>query len=196
MYNDNYPEHAIVRRIDDLGRIVVSKEIRRALRISEGDPLAMWVQNGRIMMQRYSALDRFQSDAAEIAEVVSRRAGAICLITDRNRIIAIAGSKTLARSYMDEDIGSDIRMVYANKVPLRIRETKAAHEFALAEGKLPALIDAVYVHPVIKDHETEGAVILLKPGLATVPPTGELNELARSAAELGAELLLLKLEDR
>ncbi len=83
----------IVRRIDDLGRIVVPKEIRRTLRIREGDPLEIFTsREGEIMLKKYSPVGELGEFAASYAESLAQAVGALVCITDRDYIIAAAGS--------------------------------------------------------------------------------------------------------
>ena len=66
----------IVRRIDDLGRVVIPKEIRRTYRIREGDPLEIFVtSNGEVVFKKYSPLGEISSCASHYAEVLTKAAG-------------------------------------------------------------------------------------------------------------------------
>ena len=83
----------IVRRIDDLGRIVVPKEIRRTLRIREGDPLEIFTsREGEIMLKKYSPVGELGEFATSYAEALAQTANALACITDRDYIIAVAGA--------------------------------------------------------------------------------------------------------
>ena len=74
----------IVRRIDDLGRVVIPKEIRRTMRIKEGAPLEIFTNNdGEVIFKKYSPIGELGSFAADYAEVLSRTAGISVAITDR-----------------------------------------------------------------------------------------------------------------
>src|SRR5690554_308699 len=83
----------IVRRIDDLGRVVIPKEIRRTLRIREGDPLEIFVdQDGEVILKKYSALEELSDFAQEYADSLHESTGHIALITDRDVVVAVAGA--------------------------------------------------------------------------------------------------------
>lgn len=83
----------IVRRIDDLGRVVVPKEIRRTLRIREGDPLEIFTeQNGAIVLKKYSPIGELSTFAAQYATSMAEAAGSLVCVMDRDRIIAAAGN--------------------------------------------------------------------------------------------------------
>lgn len=83
----------IVRRIDDLGRVVIPKEIRRTLRIREGDPLEIFTeQEGEIILKKYSPLGDIGQFAGQYAESMARSTGGLVCVTDREHVIAAAGS--------------------------------------------------------------------------------------------------------
>ncbi len=82
----------IVRRIDDLGRVVIPKEIRRTMRIREGDPLEIFTDNeGGVIFKKYSPIGELASFAGQYAEVLSKVGGCPVLICDRDSVIAAAG---------------------------------------------------------------------------------------------------------
>lgn len=82
----------IVRRIDDLGRIVIPKEIRRTLRIRESDPLEIFTdREGEIILKKYSPIGEMSTFAKQYAESLSQVSGHIALITDRDQFIAVSG---------------------------------------------------------------------------------------------------------
>ena len=82
----------IVRRIDDLGRVVIPKEIRRTMRIREGDPLEIYTSsNGEVVFKKYSPMGEVLENAGQYAEVLSRMAGLPTAICDRDHVIAAAG---------------------------------------------------------------------------------------------------------
>lgn len=83
----------IVRRIDDLGRVVVPKEIRRTLRIREGEPLEIFTnREGGIVLKKYSPIGELAAFAKEYVEAVAQVAKCTVCVTDRDRIVAVAGS--------------------------------------------------------------------------------------------------------
>ena len=83
----------IVRRIDDLGRVVIPKEIRRTMRIKEGDPLEIFVdREGEVILKKYSPITELGDFAKEYADALSDTLGATILIADRDEIIAVAAA--------------------------------------------------------------------------------------------------------
>ena len=141
----------IVRRIDELGRIVIPKEIRRTLRIKESDPMEIFTENdGSVILRKYSPIGDMVSFAKPYAESLAQVSGHIVLIADRDQFIASAGSgckgfcgKSLSKE-MNEKL-NDRESVCASKndlgyIPLTDDEEIAfEHEVIipiLAEGDL------------------------------------------------------------
>ncbi|MDR1734068.1 MAG: AbrB/MazE/SpoVT family DNA-binding domain-containing protein [Oscillospiraceae bacterium] len=82
----------IVRRIDDLGRVVIPKEIRRTMRIREGDPLEIFTDaDGEVVFKKYSPIGEMSTTSKQYAEVLFRSTNQPVIITDRDRVIAVAG---------------------------------------------------------------------------------------------------------
>lgn len=83
----------IVRRIDDLGRVVIPKEIRRTLRIREGDPLEIFTdRNGEVILKKYSPMTDLSFFAQEYADSLHDATGHIAVIADDGEVIAVAGA--------------------------------------------------------------------------------------------------------
>ena len=82
----------IVRRIDDLGRVVIPKEIRRTLRIREGDPLEIFTDtDGVVIFKKYSPVGELSDFASQYVEVLSKTANLPALVVDRDHVVAAAG---------------------------------------------------------------------------------------------------------
>ena len=91
----------IVRRVDDLGRIVIPKEIRRTLKIREGDPLEIYTEkDGGVIFRKYSPMGDLQDFATQICEAIGDNTGCIAAVSDRDAIIALAGAPK--RELMDK----------------------------------------------------------------------------------------------
>ena len=91
----------IVRRIDDLGRVVIPKEIRRTLRIREGDPLEIFTEkDGEVIFKKYSPMGELSQFAETICDSLGRNMGCIAAVSDRDAIIALSGAPK--RDLMDK----------------------------------------------------------------------------------------------
>ncbi len=97
----------IVRRIDDLGRVVIPKEIRRTMRIREGDPLEIYTdREGEVIFKKYSPVGEMSGFAAQYAETLYKTCNLEVLICDRDAIIAVAGLPK--KEYMDRSLSSSL----------------------------------------------------------------------------------------
>ena len=93
----------VVRRIDDLGRIVIPKEIRKVLRIKEGDPLEVFTdREGQVILKKYSPIGELSEFASGYAETLSKTTGHIACITDKDTVIAISGGSK--KEYLEKAV--------------------------------------------------------------------------------------------
>jgi len=100
----------IVRRIDDLGRVVIPKEIRRTLRIREGDPLEIYVdREGEVILKKYSPVGELGDFAKEYADSLYEAIGHIICITDRDNVVAVAGASK--KEYLNRPLGPAVEKV-------------------------------------------------------------------------------------
>ena len=100
----------IVRRIDDLGRVVIPKEIRRTMRIREGDPLEIYTdKDGGVIFKKYSLMGGLGDFAGQMCETLNKTTGKISVITDRDACIAVAG--TPRRDLADKRISSELEQI-------------------------------------------------------------------------------------
>lgn len=104
----------IVRRIDDLGRVVIPKEIRRTMRIREGDPLEIYTAvDGEVIFKKYSPMGEMSEFAAAYADVLYRAIGEPVLISDRDRIVAAAGCAK--RDAVEKRISAELENMMENR---------------------------------------------------------------------------------
>ncbi|MBB6733374.1 stage V sporulation protein T [Cohnella zeiphila] len=104
----------IVRRIDDLGRVVIPKEIRRTLRIREGDPLEIFVdRDGEVILKKYSPIGELGDFAKEYAESLHESTGHTAIISDRDTVIAVAGASK--KEFMDKPVGGLLESCMENR---------------------------------------------------------------------------------
>ena len=100
----------IVRRIDDLGRVVIPKEIRRTMRIREGDPLEIFTDHeGEVIFKKYSPIGEMSGFAAQYAETLYKTCGLSVVICDRDAVIACAGVPK--KEYTDRKVSSGMEKV-------------------------------------------------------------------------------------
>lgn len=106
----------IVRRIDDLGRVVIPKEIRRTLRIRDGDPLEIYTaRDGEVIFKKYSPVGELSDFATQICESLNKTCGGIVAVCDRDCIIAVAGATK--KEFLEKSISSELTEIMENRKP-------------------------------------------------------------------------------
>jgi len=131
----------IVRRIDDLGRVVIPKEIRKTMRIREGDPLEIYTdRDGEVIFKKYSPIGEMQIFAAEYAETLAKTAAMPIFVCDRDAIIAVAGASK--REYLDRKISKGLEQIIETR-SLYKRDLLFYFNYVLCKRR-PPKISAVY----------------------------------------------------
>ena len=92
----------VIRRIDDLGRIVIPKEIRKNLRIKEGDNLEIYINSENLILKKYSYLKKISDIAQELSDTIGAYLDKTVLITDTDSVIAITGKNK--RKYINKNL--------------------------------------------------------------------------------------------
>lgn len=92
----------IIRRIDDLGRVVIPKELRKTLRIKNGDSLEIFVDNEDIILKKYSPMESIEEAASKYVESFSQVIKHSVIVTDKNKVIAVSGP--LKKRYLGKEI--------------------------------------------------------------------------------------------
>ncbi len=171
----------IVRRIDDLGRVVIPKEVRRNLRIREGDPLEIYVdRGGQIMLKKYSPILELGKFSQEYAESLYEALGHLALITDKDEIVAVAG-KT-AEKFQHKAISPLVE---------KIMEDRQLREFS--EEILPTVDERItfpkaIIAPIIAAGDPIGTVII------AAQANESMGKLESKMAETAAGFLARQME--
>jgi AbrB family transcriptional regulator (stage V sporulation protein T) len=156
MEGKNLKATGIVRRIDDLGRVVIPKEIRRTMRIREGDPLEIYTdRDGEVIFKKYSPMGELASFAGQLSETLNKTTGYPAVICDRDTIIAAAGAPR--REVMDKRISEDIE---------RIMESRQIFHLKAAEPKITVCdgydkFFAGIAAPIISEGDISGCVVFM-----------------------------------
>ena len=117
----------IVRRIDDLGRVVIPKEIRRTLRIREGDPLEIYTEkDGEVIFKKYSPMGDLGDFAGQICESIGKNTGYIAAVCDRDAIIAVHGVQK--RELLDKRCSQELEQLMELRRSYRARARRGRAE--------------------------------------------------------------------
>lgn len=146
----------IVRRVDDLGRIVIPKEIRRTLKIREGDPLEIYTEkDGGVIFRKYSPMGDLQDFAAQICESIGANTGHVAAVSDRDSIIALTGAPK--RELLDKPNSQELD---------RLMEQRKNYRYESGETRLRAAEGTDKYHlgvaaPILSQGDLMGCVMLL-----------------------------------
>ena len=147
----------IVRRIDDLGRVVVPKEIRRTLRIREGDPLEIFTdKEGEIILKKYSPIGELSTFAKQYAESLSQMLGCLAGICDMDQVVAAAGNGK--KELQDEDITRELGEFLKER---KTRNAKAGEKKYVPVVSKTEPYSQEVISPILCAGDVIGAVLLL-----------------------------------
>lgn len=167
----------IVRRIDDLGRVVVPKEIRKTLHIREGDPLEIFTdREGEIILKKYSPIGELGSFARQYAEALAHSTGHVVSITDRDNHIAVAGNGK--RELMNKPVSKALD----EAIEKRKMVTAAGSErdyIPLTESESEHYSYQV-ICPIISEGDAIGAVVIVSKDERS--PMGDVEKKLAAAA--------------
>ncbi len=146
----------IVRRVDDLGRIVIPKEIRRTLRIREGDPLEIYTEkDGGVIFRKYSPMGDLQEFAAQMCDSIGSATGRIAAVADRDAIIALCGAPK--RELMDKPNSPELEKIMEQRKNYRYRSGDPIVRASDSTEKYHLGVAA----PILSQGDLMGCVMLL-----------------------------------
>ncbi len=173
----------IVRRIDDLGRVVIPKEIRRTMRIREGDPLEIFTNSdGEVVFKKYSPMGELGTFAAQYADVMSRALGQAVLICDRDRVIAAAGLPK--KELLERPVSASLEVLMEERHTHVAHPGESEHLSATTDPERPLGVAV----PIVTAGDVTGAVCLLLPESGAIPSEGDVKMVQVAAAFLGKQM--------
>ncbi|MEY8338622.1 stage V sporulation protein T [Lachnospiraceae bacterium 62-35] len=175
----------IVRRIDDLGRVVIPKEIRRTLRLREGTPLEIFTdREGEIILKKYSPMIELTAFASQYADAMAQATGKIVCITDRDQVIAVAGGSK--KEMLQKNISRQLEQVITERTVLTATGDDKAY-VPITPEELEG-ITAQVIAPIICEGDAIGAVILLSREPRTKFGDAEVKLATTAAGFLGRQM--------
>ncbi len=149
----------IVRRIDDLGRVVIPKEIRRTLRIREGDPLEIFTdREGQVILKKYSPIGELNEFATEYCESLYENTGHVAIISDRDNLIAISGGSK--KEYLGKRISPELEKVIEGRETFVSNENNLPIKIFYEDENLDSY-KAQIMSPIVMQGDPIGSIILL-----------------------------------
>lgn len=178
----------VVRRIDDLGRIVIPKEIRKVLRIKEGDPIEIFTgREGEVILKKYSPIGELSEFASDYAETLAKTTGHIACITDKDSVIAVSGGAR--KEYLEQSISKELEQLMDDK---EIYTSNKNNDISLPITKndnQERKFNSQVIYPIISQGDVIGSVILL-----SKEQNKKMNETEVKVAQSAAGFLSSQME--
>jgi AbrB family transcriptional regulator, stage V sporulation protein T len=173
----------IVRRIDDLGRVVIPKEIRRTLRIREGDPLEIFVdREGEVILKKYSPISELGDFAKEYADALFDSLGSPVLICDRDEFIAVSGESK--KEYLGKNIGKVMEKAMDERSIISETDESSIEVVDGNEEKIASYV----LSPIIANGDPIGCVMILS------KEENKIGTVEQKAVETAASFLARQME--
>ena len=175
----------IVRRIDDLGRVVIPKEIRRTLRLREGTPLEIFTdREGEIILKKYSPMVELAAFAVQYAEAMAQSTGLMVCMTDRDQVIAVSGGPK--KDYLQKPVSRQLENIITERMNvLAVKEDKA---FVPLIADEPEGVTAEAIVPIICEGDSIGAVAILSREQKAKFGETEMKLVSTAAGFLGRQM--------
>ena len=178
----------VVRRIDDLGRVVIPKEIRKTLRIKEGDPLEIFTdREGQVILKKYSPIGELSEFATGYAETLAKTTGHIACITDKDTIIAVSGGSK--KEFLEQDVSQELEKLMEDKEVYTSKENSDMAMPITNHDNNEKKNKSQIVYPIISNGDTIGTVILMSKDSNT-----KMNEVEKKVAQSAATFLASQME--
>lgn len=178
----------IVRRIDELGRVVIPKEIRRTLRIREGDPLEIFTdREGEVILKKYSPIGELGDFSKEYVESLHQSLGHIACICDKDTIIAVSGAGK--RELIDKSISEELEQIMKNREKIQANKTDGGKFYAITtDDDENSSYTAETIVPVLSEGDIIGAIVLLSKEPNTKMAQMELKVAETAAGFVGKQM--------
>ncbi len=176
----------IVRRIDDLGRVVVPKEIRRTLRIREGDPLEIFTdREGEIILKKYSPIGELGLFAKQYADSLAQTTGHVIAISDKDQFVAASGS--MKRELLSKAVTPELERVIEERENILAAKEDKNFIHIVADDDTEYTYQVIW--PIISEGDAIGAVIVL-----TKDPKVKFGDVENKLASTAAYFLGRQME--
>ncbi len=173
----------IVRRIDDLGRVVIPKEIRRTMRIREGDPLEIFTDaDGEVIFKKYSPMAELGTFAVEYCDVLAKTGNLPAIVTDKDHVIAAAG--TSKKELLERRVSQQLE---------ELMEARKPYEYTPSETRRMLPVEgvdksAIVASPILAAGDIVGSVMFLAPDPSYCPTEADRKLLTAASLFLGKHM--------
>ena len=159
----------IIRRIDELGRIVLPKDIRRSLNLKVGTPLEIYIDGKTLLLKEYSQMNNLKQSSTDIVDCISSNLECDCFITDTNKVICSCGKCKKDRLKgkiffnVQEVLDSKISTVLSNIMEERkcvIHNKTSKTKLQLVSSNIQEFCSAI-ICPVLVNGDVLGTIVCL-----------------------------------
>lgn len=173
----------IVRRIDELGRVVIPKEIRRTLRLRDGEPLEIYTgKDGEVVFKKYSPIGDVSSFTAQYAEAINKSSGIPVVICDKDSVIAVSGVSK--RELLEKPISTSLATLLEKRQSFacggNLSDSPSITEDG--EGKVS------FLSPIVADGTVVGGVISVAGEKGHIPGETEQKLISTGAFFISKQL--------
>ena len=143
----------ITRRIDDLGRIVIPKEIRKNLKIKDNEVMEIFIDNNNIILKKFSSFNDMDKIFENYVDVLGDISLNNVIITDRDKVVMCEENKKSI--YLDKEISTDISIVLEEKKPILSNDSESIE--LITNNQIKA---NYYIRPILKNGDILGSIII------------------------------------
>ena len=178
----------VVRRIDDLGRIVIPKEIRKVLRIKEGDPIEIFTgREGEVILKKYSPIGELSEFASDYAYTLAKTTGHIACITDKDTVIAVSGGAK--KEFLEQNISKELEKIMDEREIYTSNKNNDISVPITKNENQERRLNSQVIYPIISQGDVIGSVILL-----SKEQNKKMNETELKVAQSAAGFLSSQME--
>lgn len=178
----------IVRRIDELGRVVIPKEIRRTLRIREGAPLEIYTDNdGEVVLKKYSPIGEISAVAQDYSDSLYRTLGLITLVCDRDQIVSCAGVSR--KEMVEKPLSPEVEQILEERKSAMYNAASGERMIPVHAEDAPNQYTAQLVVPILSDGEIIGGILLLSKDNGA-----QMTDVEQKVAETTAQIIGRQME--
>ena len=149
----------VVRRVDELGRIVVPKEIRKNLRIRTGTPLEIFIDStGSVVFKKHSAIAELADFAYAVTDAIVAASELVALVVDMDKVVAVSGDKR--KEFIDSPVSNQLEEAISNRKPIVLNKASASKLIDIKQDGA-ATYNSMIIGPVVANGDCFGAVVLV-----------------------------------
>ena len=176
----------VVRRIDDLGRIVIPKEIRKVLRIKEGDPIEIFTgREGEVILKKYSPIEELTDFSKEYCESLQQVIGHIVLICDKDAFVSVSGAPK--KEYIERKVSSELEKIMDDRKTVLLSRANNT-VIPLHNDDEETSYNSQVISPIIAEGDAIGAVLIISKEDGEKFTDLELKLAETAAAFLGKQM--------